>query len=430
METKIKLGANISALRRARGMTQEQLAAALGVSAPAVSKWETDSSYPDITLLCPLARALGTDVDGLIGFEADLSEEELGKEINSIAKMGQEGDWQAAEERICALLRQYPSSAELKYYAVMVYSVLEMSLFMQEKSSDIAAADDGDNGGEGSDSGDGRDGGEGSCITGKMDCADRRENAGREYFEKKKGEWKAKKRELLRAVCGSRGSSCWQNAVCDLAMMQVMDGDLEGAEAGLRSLPERQADPTMAWMRLHLARGDREKARAAVQRRLYVLVGQVQQCLLMLMDEAMEPEAAQALAIGEVYCQMEDLFGYGGGMGAGVLAEVYQRMGDGERELEAMMKAAEALCSPATRPRRELFDTLVDGAGEDGQEMKRRAADQQEMKRQGVDRWEARWNETAWTMRQMLRAELVQKKYADRFQGNEAFQALVKKLEG
>ena len=54
--TQKKIGAQIAALRRTKGLTQEQLAEMLGVSAPAVSKWETDSSYPDITLLCPLAR--------------------------------------------------------------------------------------------------------------------------------------------------------------------------------------------------------------------------------------------------------------------------------------------------------------------------------------------------------------------------------------
>ncbi len=53
--SQLQIGANIAARRRARGLTQEQLAARLGVSAPAVSKWETNSSYPDITLLCPLA---------------------------------------------------------------------------------------------------------------------------------------------------------------------------------------------------------------------------------------------------------------------------------------------------------------------------------------------------------------------------------------
>lgn len=36
--------------RRERGLTQEQVAERLGVSAPAVNKWESGASYPDITL--------------------------------------------------------------------------------------------------------------------------------------------------------------------------------------------------------------------------------------------------------------------------------------------------------------------------------------------------------------------------------------------
>ena len=44
--------------RKELEMTQEQVAQRLGVSAPAVNKWEKGSSYPDITLLPPLARLL------------------------------------------------------------------------------------------------------------------------------------------------------------------------------------------------------------------------------------------------------------------------------------------------------------------------------------------------------------------------------------
>ena len=40
----LKMGATIAALRKARGLTQEQLAALVGVSGPAVSKWETGGS--------------------------------------------------------------------------------------------------------------------------------------------------------------------------------------------------------------------------------------------------------------------------------------------------------------------------------------------------------------------------------------------------
>ena len=80
----MQIGAQIAALRKARGMTQEQLAAQLGVSAPAVSKWETDSSYPDITLLCPLARALGVNVDELLQFEEKPSDQEVVAHINEV----------------------------------------------------------------------------------------------------------------------------------------------------------------------------------------------------------------------------------------------------------------------------------------------------------------------------------------------------------
>ena len=49
----LKMGSTIAALRKSRGLTQEQLAALVGVSGPAVSKWETDASCPDVSLLCP-----------------------------------------------------------------------------------------------------------------------------------------------------------------------------------------------------------------------------------------------------------------------------------------------------------------------------------------------------------------------------------------
>lgn len=51
MDMDEKLGKRIAALRRKRGWTQEKLAQQLGVSAAAVSKWETGAAYPDIALL-------------------------------------------------------------------------------------------------------------------------------------------------------------------------------------------------------------------------------------------------------------------------------------------------------------------------------------------------------------------------------------------
>ena len=119
----LKLGANIAALRKAKGMTQEQLAAVLGISPPAVSKWETNASYPDITLLCPLARALDTNVDMLLNYEKTLSDSEAEQKINDILTLARTKDWQTAESILQNLLHQYPTSIPLKYHELVLWGI-------------------------------------------------------------------------------------------------------------------------------------------------------------------------------------------------------------------------------------------------------------------------------------------------------------------
>ena len=67
MEYKETMGKRISDLRKNKGMTQEQLAQQVGVTAQAVSKWENDLSCPDISILPQLAEALGVTTDELLG---------------------------------------------------------------------------------------------------------------------------------------------------------------------------------------------------------------------------------------------------------------------------------------------------------------------------------------------------------------------------
>lgn len=62
-------GALIAARRKALGLTQKQLAERLLVSDKAVSKWEVGASYPEVTLLPPLAQILGLTVDELLAGE-------------------------------------------------------------------------------------------------------------------------------------------------------------------------------------------------------------------------------------------------------------------------------------------------------------------------------------------------------------------------
>lgn len=68
------MGQHIAALRKERGITQEQLGQLVGVSAQAVSKWEK-GGMPDAELLPAIAECLGVSIDSLYGFELQETED-------------------------------------------------------------------------------------------------------------------------------------------------------------------------------------------------------------------------------------------------------------------------------------------------------------------------------------------------------------------
>ena len=73
----IHLGRVLAEHRRSRGITQEQLAAHLGVSKAAVSKWETGTACPDIFLLPRLAAYFDLSIDELMGYHPQMDKEEI-----------------------------------------------------------------------------------------------------------------------------------------------------------------------------------------------------------------------------------------------------------------------------------------------------------------------------------------------------------------
>ena len=73
-------------LRKASGMTQEQLAAEFGVSVQAVSKWETAASYPDIELMPRIADLFGVSLDELLRDVKNEKNIEAGEEIQTDAE--------------------------------------------------------------------------------------------------------------------------------------------------------------------------------------------------------------------------------------------------------------------------------------------------------------------------------------------------------
>ena len=73
----MQIGKTIRKYRKEKGITQEEMANRLGVTTPAVNKWEKGTSCPDITLLAPIARLLGISLDTLLSFQEELTNEEI-----------------------------------------------------------------------------------------------------------------------------------------------------------------------------------------------------------------------------------------------------------------------------------------------------------------------------------------------------------------
>ena len=80
------LGRRIARLRLAKTATQERLAKELNVSPQAVSKWENDINYPDISLLPDLARFLGVSVDELLSGASASAQESVAAQESAAAR--------------------------------------------------------------------------------------------------------------------------------------------------------------------------------------------------------------------------------------------------------------------------------------------------------------------------------------------------------
>lgn len=96
---KISFGKKISEQRKIKGLTQEQVSEKLNVSPQAVSKWENDISFPDITLLRDISNLLDISIDELLGSEkkpetqvVEVADINVNKLVLKIVVLSKDGD--------------------------------------------------------------------------------------------------------------------------------------------------------------------------------------------------------------------------------------------------------------------------------------------------------------------------------------------------
>lgn len=243
----MEIAKTIQEYRRKRGYTQERLAELVGVSAPAVSKWETGASLPDVTLLVPIARALGITPDGLLGFRASLTDGEVDAFEQACGEVFAREGYDAGLARCEAMLREYPNCPYLRFRAAAL------------------------------------------CQRNLIALPEPEEERLRREF--------ARFREWLRQVYDGGDSRLRAAAAVSLASYALIDGELERAETLLSELPRAESDPDELYPLLYLKKGERERAVKRLEERAYKSGGEAVRALNLLATIALEDGSReQALA--------------------------------------------------------------------------------------------------------------------------------------
>ena len=130
----MQLGKTIRKYRKEKGLTQEEMANRLGVTTPAVNKWENENSYPDISLLGPIARLLGISLDTLFSFQEELTTEEIN---NLILETNQKFKTSAYDEVFLwakSIIETYPNCLLLIWQLAAILDAKR--LFMELPNAD------------------------------------------------------------------------------------------------------------------------------------------------------------------------------------------------------------------------------------------------------------------------------------------------------
>lgn len=233
----MKINDIIRTRRQTLGLTQEGLADKLGVSAPAVNKWERGLNYPDITLLPALARTLGVDLNTLLSFQEDMSREEIGLFLNKLSETARLKGCAAAFQMARSKVQEFPNNDLL---ACNIAGLLEGILALYP-------------------------------------AGDKEERKG----------WEQEIVALYERIIHSVDLQVREYATCIVASRCVGKGELERAEALLGQLSDTYKDKNTLTASLREKQGRREEAWSLLEKELLSQGSAIQNILLRMVDLAL-----------------------------------------------------------------------------------------------------------------------------------------------
>ena len=105
----MQIGSVIRKYRKECGLTQEEMAKRLGVTTPAVNKWENGNTNPDIELLAPIARLLHISLDTLLSFQEKLTDMEIETLIRQMGDKLEKEGFEKTYEWAVQITKKYPN---------------------------------------------------------------------------------------------------------------------------------------------------------------------------------------------------------------------------------------------------------------------------------------------------------------------------------
>lgn len=258
-EVDMKINKVIRSRRKILGLTQEEVAVNMGVSIPAVSKWESGTTYPDITILPQLARLLNIDMNTLLSFNQDPTPEEIENFLSVLStKIEMKNNFSEVLEAVEEKLREYPSSDILAW---------KLAMLLNKMIGSNAVAN-------------------------------------RELYE-------MRIEKILIRLCDSENSEIKYQALSLLCSIYLLDQRFDEAEQIVGLLPEFQIDKSGLHSYLFLKQEKYVDARNIVEEKLTQELLTIQQNLLLMVNISLKEELYQeAEYYAELFEKMVKIYGH------------------------------------------------------------------------------------------------------------------------
>ena len=124
----MQIGKVIRKYRKGKSFTQEEMAKRLGVTAPAVNKWENGNTLPDVSLLSPIARLLNISTDVLLSHENELSDADANRLIEEANARIKTEPLHEVFQWMKQCLEEYPNSDYLTLWMARIFDSRRLML--------------------------------------------------------------------------------------------------------------------------------------------------------------------------------------------------------------------------------------------------------------------------------------------------------------